>query len=324
MFPIKITTCTMATALAVTLAGCASTPPSNPELSRLEAELKVAYSDKYIAQYGQADLAKAETSLTAARKDIHERESAETQHDLTMAEGYINLAEVHGNQERTKADIAALNVRQNQVRLEARDRQINRANDKTDAARADAAQANMQADNARADAAQANMQADNARADTASAEAANLTAQAETERARVATETAEQKLAAMKDKLSMYDMKITALGATLVLRDVMFATNSAQLREGAVNRLNPLIEYLKSSPTTSVRIEGHTDSVGSSAHNETLSLDRANSVAQALKSNGGVTNPIQTFGMGESKPIASNATVSGREQNRRVEITLSQ
>ena len=288
MFPTKITTYTLASAFVVSLAGCASTPPENPQLTRLEGELKVAYSDKYIAQYGQADLVKAEAALTAARKANRDRDSDETGHDLTMAEGYINLGEIHGKQERTKAEIAALTTRQNQVRLAARDREINRAND----------------------------QADAARADTAAAVAANETAQA-------ATETAQQKLADMQEKLRMYNVKMTELGATLVLRDVMFATNSANLRAGAVNRLTPLINYLNSSPTTSVRIEGHTDSTGNSAYNEQLSLNRANSVKGALQ-NGGVTNPIQTVGMGETKPIASNTTVSGREQNRRVEITLLQ
>lgn len=303
MFPIKIATHTLATALVVLTAGCATTPPENPQLTRLESELKVAYSDKYIAQYGQADLAKAETALAAARKSLHDRKKAEAQHDLTMAEGYINLGEIHGNQERSKADIAALTVRQNQVRLEARDREIRRANEKTESARADTAQAVL-------DAQEANSQASAAREDT--------------QKAELATQTAEQKMAAMQEQLRMYDMKVTEMGATLVLRDVMFATNSANLREGAVNRLTPLINYLRSSPTTSVRIEGHTDSVGSSAHNDTLSLDRANSVARALQGSGQVTNPIATVGMGESKPIASNDTVSGREQNRRVEITLLQ
>lgn len=317
MFPIKITTCTLATAFAVSLAGCTTTPPENPRLTRLEAELKVAYSDKYIAQYGHDDLAKGEAALTAARKAIHDRKSGETDHDLTMAEGYINLGEIHGGQERTKAETAALNVRQTQVRLASRDREISRANDQTDAARADAARSAIAAQ-------QANDQTDAARADTAAANAANENAQAATQKAELATQTAEQKTAAMQEQLRGYDLKMTAMGATLVLRDVMFATNSANLREGAVNRLTPLINYLHSSPTTSVRIEGHTDSTGNSARNDALSLDRANSVARALQGNGEVTNPIKTVGMGQQKPIASNATVSGREQNRRVEITLVQ
>ena len=300
---------TLASALALTLAGCASAPADNPQLSRLENELRAAYGDKYIAEYGHADLARAETALSAAREAIHNRHTDATQHDLTMAEGFINLGEVHGRQERTKTEIAALKVRQDQVRLAARDRELTRARNDAELSRSDAAQSALAAQ-------QANEQAAASRADAAAALAAN---QATLD----ANQKAEQKMAAMRDQLRVYDLRMTELGATLVLRDVMFATNSAQLREGASNRLNPLINYLRSSPTTSVRIEGHTDSTGTSARNEVLSLDRANAVARAL-GDGRVSNPVSTFGFGQSKPIASNATVSGREQNRRVEITLLQ
>lgn len=310
----KISPLFLAAATAVALAACASAPTTNPQLTRIESDLRAAYSDKYIAQYGQADLAQAETALTAARKSMRSRDREEMQHELTMAEGYVNLGEIHGQQERVKADIAALKVSQDQIRLEARDRQINRANDAASASRADAAFANQQAMN----------QAESSRLETAAALLATQNAELATQQAALATQTADQKLAAMREQLRDYDMKMTELGATLVLRDVMFETNSSQLRSGAVNRLNPLINYLKSSPETAIRVEGHTDSTGSDLHNDGLSLERASAVARALQANGTLSNSIQSFGFGETKPIASNDTVSGREQNRRVEITLLQ
>ncbi len=288
-------------ALAAVLGSCASAPSSHPRLTQLESELKAAYGDKYVAEYGHDDLARAQVSLADARVAIRKGRDTEMQHDLTMAENHIALGEIHGRQERTKAETVALKDRQDQVRLAARDRDIRKANDRAATSRADAAMANAASQDA------------NARAELSRAEAMA---------ANAATQAAEDKTTAMRDQLKSYDMKITELGATLVLRDVMFDVNSAVLRAGAVNRLDPLISYLRSSPAVSVRIEGHTDSTGSVEHNNDLSLNRANSVRMALLASNSVSNPIETYGYGQSKPVASNATISGREQNRRVEVTL--
>ncbi|MBX5462834.1 MAG: OmpA family protein [Steroidobacteraceae bacterium] len=68
---------------------------------------------------------------------------------------------------------------------------------------------------------------------------------------------------------------------------------------------------------------GHTDNVGSDQVNQALSERRANTVAQYLRSKGIVDQRIATVGYGETRPIASNDTPDGRQQNRRVELTLS-
>jgi len=321
---LAVATRTVAITLALSLGACASVPQSNPQLSGLEAELRMAYADKYIAQYGHMDLTNAEDALTSARRTNGKGPRA--QHDMQMASDYIHLGQTHGGQERVKAEIAELKVRQDRVRLASRDRDLaNARNDaasaKFDTAQAEAAtrRAEQDADTSRADAAQAfaqaslateraNDQADAARADTAAA-------QAETDKV-------ELRMADMRKQLAIYNLTFNDRGATLVLRDVMFDTNSAHMREGSVNRLSPLLAYLRSSPSTSVKIEGHTDSTGTAARNDTLSLDRANAVARALENGGQSASSIQTEGFGQSKPVASNDTVSGREQNRRVEITL--
>ena len=310
------------TAFAVALAGCASTPPANPRLSQIEGTLSSAYNDKYVAEYGRDDLAKAETSLAAARNAIHSRHDAEAEHDLNMAEGYVTLGAIHGRQEQAKAETLALQDRQTHIRLAARDRDVNQANDRADNAQAATVAANAASQNA-------NDRADIARADTVSANAAtqNANDRAEASRAdaitaQAATQAAQDKIARMRTQLNVYDMKFSELGATLVLRDVMFDTDSSILRAGSVNRLDPLVTYLRANPATSVRIEGHTDSTGSVEHNNDLSLGRANAVKTSLQSSGTVTNTIATYGYGQSKPVATNATISGREQNRRVEITL--
>jgi outer membrane protein OmpA-like peptidoglycan-associated protein len=321
----------MAVALTMTMAACASSTPTNPQLSRLEGQLKVAYADKYVAQYGKADLANAEMALDPVRKGRGNTNSA--QHNMDMAEDYINLGEIHGRQERAKAEIAGLKVRQDQVRLASRDRDVAIARNDAAVSRVDAAASRIDTAQAEAATRAANQNADVSRADAAQAfanaalatQAANDktdAARVETANAQAATQKAELHMADMRKQLAIYNLTFNDRGATLVLQDVMFDTDSAHMREGAVNRLSPLLTYLRSSPTTSVRIEGHTDSTGTSAHNDALSLDRANAVARALENGGQAANTIQTEGYGQSKPVASNDTVSGREQNRRVEITL--
>ena len=111
-------------------------------------------------------------------------------------------------------------------------------------------------------------------------------------------------------------------GATLVIEDVLFETGSARLRPGAANRFRPLASYLRATPGVAVRIDGHTDSVGNDGANQRLSQARAAAVAGAIEAMGVRPGRIRPYGNGETQPAASNATSSGRQLNRRVEVTL--
>lgn len=119
-----------------------------------------------------------------------------------------------------------------------------------------------------------------------------------------------------------YRMRQTRHGATFDLQDVLFETGSARLRPGAVERLRPLASYLSANPDVPVRIDGHTDSVGSDSSNQLLSERRADSVRAALIAMGVEENEFLVAGHGETMPAASNATATGRQLNRRVEVTL--
>lgn len=124
---------------------------------------------------------------------------------------------------------------------------------------------------------------------------------------------------AMRD----YGFRQTARGATLTLsEEVLFATDSAVLRPGAIDRLRPLAEYLRGNGGVRVAIDGHTDARGSDAHNQDLSERRAASVREAFDRMGVTRARFQVVGHGESTPVASNATAAGQRQNRRVEVTL--
>jgi outer membrane protein OmpA-like peptidoglycan-associated protein len=131
-----------------------------------------------------------------------------------------------------------------------------------------------------------------------------------------------RKLAEAREQLRQSDMKTTDLGATMVLQDVSFETGKSVLLSGGVNRLAPLLNFLRLAPEAKVSIEGNTDNVGGAAYNQRLSLDRANAVKAILTAGGVGPDRISTSGAGFDKPLATNDTNAGRQLNRRVEITL--
>ncbi|AMC99519.1 OmpA family protein [Halomonas chromatireducens] len=102
--------------------------------------------------------------------------------------------------------------------------------------------------------------------------------------------------------------------------EVTFAFDSSEIREGAYRELEQVANTLRENPDMRVRIEGHTDHVGSAEYNEGLSQRRADSVRDFLVSRGIDANRMTTVGYGESRPVATNETDEGRAQNRRVEI----
>ena len=103
---------------------------------------------------------------------------------------------------------------------------------------------------------------------------------------------------------------------------LLFDTNSSTLNPGAYDRLRSLARTLNNYPKSDVIIKGHTDSVGSEIHNQTLSEHRADRVRNFLVAEGVASPRVTAIGFGESMPISTNASPEGRQQNRRVEIEI--
>lgn len=106
--------------------------------------------------------------------------------------------------------------------------------------------------------------------------------------------------------------------------DVSFDTGRADIKPSMRPILDKLAETLRANPAANVRIVGHTDSTGSDAVNDPLSLRRASSTREYLADRGVAEHRISTFGRGSSQPIADNTTTAGRTQNRRVEIFVGE
>ncbi|HZH38265.1 MAG TPA: OmpA family protein, partial [Flavisolibacter sp.] len=107
---------------------------------------------------------------------------------------------------------------------------------------------------------------------------------------------------------------------TLVIPDVLFATNSYTLEAGAKDVLDEFVSKVKSVQVDSVVVEGHTDSHGSMALNQQLSQNRAASVASYIQPHFQTATLTKAFA--SQKPVADNRTSAGRQKNRRVEIYI--
>ncbi|MBA4364247.1 MULTISPECIES: OmpA family protein [Pseudomonas] len=105
--------------------------------------------------------------------------------------------------------------------------------------------------------------------------------------------------------------------------DVLFAFNKSDLSPAAQSQLDSLMSKLQFADVVSIKVIGHTDSVGSDEYNQALSERRASSVAAYLLSQGIAPSKLTSEGKGESQPLADNETDEGRAKNRRVELHIN-
>lgn len=121
------------------------------------------------------------------------------------------------------------------------------------------------------------------------------------------------------------DIDVINTGSELIVRmpnGILFDIDRADLRPQVRSDLNVLAGNLLRYPNSTIFIVGHTDNTGSAAHNQRLSERRAQSVSSVIVAGGVAPARIVATGRGEDQPIASNLTPEGRQQNRRVDITI--
>lgn len=135
----------------------------------------------------------------------------------------------------------------------------------------------------------------------------------------------DQQEADLRRDIGNDNVRITNTGDRLIVslpQDLLFATDSAAVRPDLQNDLFSVAGNLRQYPNSTIQVVGHTDSDGDAAYNQQLSERRAISVANVLINAGVPANRLQTFGRGESQPIASNLSAEGKARNRRVEIVI--
>ncbi len=131
--------------------------------------------------------------------------------------------------------------------------------------------------------------------------------------------------AELRQQMQGTGVEVQRQGDTIRLQapeNITFDTNRADVKPQFQPVLSQLAQSIQQYPGTVVQIEGHTDSTGAAAYNQTLSENRANAVRSYLVQRGVEPARLVAVGYGASRPVASNATAAGRAQNRRVELLI--
>ena len=296
--PLKLSL--MAAVLAA--GGCATlSPEAERQLEEARATYRFALDDPHVQRYAAAELASAATALREAERLAAEGGSpALVEHNAYLAERRSRTALGTAQVRQAEADIAvAREEERRRTQLEARERE--------------AAAARARAEQAEA-------------AHRTAEQRAQLLARERVEKEKVsfaATELAAE-VKRLETELADVRAKHTDRGWILTLKnELLFDSGGATLKSGAQRALDNLAQFLRKHPERDLAIEGFTDSIGSPDSNQRLSERRAQAVKDALTGRGIESRRIDARGYGPSFPVASNATETGRQLNRRVEIVIN-
>ncbi|MAR91668.1 MAG: OmpA family protein [Pseudomonadota bacterium] len=146
----------------------------------------------------------------------------------------------------------------------------------------------------------------------------------ELEQARSEAQKFQSQLSDLESKFSQIQAEQTERGIILTLSDMLFEFGKAELQPGGERAIDELASFLNQNPKTRVTLEGYTDAIGDEAFNKELSRKRAEAVMAGLRQHNVSSSRIDVKAFGENYPVASNDTEAGRQQNRRVEVVLSQ
>jgi outer membrane protein OmpA-like peptidoglycan-associated protein len=285
---------------AALLAGCASTPSTPPGAAAVRARLTALQTDTNLASRAATAVKEADTAVRLAETSQPDKPLAA--HRVVMADRKVETARALAEMDFAEVERTALTEQRERARLDARTREV-------DAAR-------MQARTAENAGAEQKLAADQARL---AADAARQTAAD----SRQAALSSQQQAAELQRELDEMHAQVTDRGLVLTLGDVLFTSGKSDLKAGASGNLDKLAAFLTRYPQRTVTIEGYTDSLGSEDYNLRLSEQRAESVRLYLAGNGVASGRLAASGKGESDPVADNDSAAGRQQNRRVQVHIS-
>ncbi len=292
-----------ALASVILLGACSSTPTTTPTLDQARGDFVAANNNPQVSSFAPLEFKQASDALEQANAAAVRRDSMNEVDKLAyIAKQKIATAREVARTKAAEADIANSGKLRDQVRLEARTAEADRA-------KADAAAAQAQAVAAQNQAALAQNQAAAAVSQVADAEARTREAQA--------------RAAALEAMMVDLQAKKTERGMIITIGDVLFASGQANLTEPGMANLRKLADVLTQNPERTVLVEGFTDSVGNAAYNQDLSERRAAAVRTALLGMGVAPQRVAMKGYGKAYPVANNDTPGNRQLNRRVEIVLS-
>ena len=285
----------IAVAVAATLfAGCASIPKHPAGSEQVRAKLTALQSEPTLANRAPVAIKDAEGAVVLA--EMTEKDLVLAAHRVYIADRKVDTARALAETNFSEQERTALNEQAEKARLDSRTREADAA--KTDAlvARAESAEQKVAANSARSDA----------------------------EAAQLAANTSQLQAAELQRQIEVLQARPTDRGLVLTLGDTLFATGKSEIKSGATANLDRLTTFLNEYPKRTATIEGYTDSMGSDEMNQSLSERRADAVKRYLIDQGVGSARLTSTGRGESSPVADNESAAGRQQNRRVEVVISQ
>ena len=323
--------------------------PKGPlQLAEAENAIEIASltgADRYAAD----TMAKARTDYQNANDFLersHDRKRSETnaREAAQMAEDarLISVRQIEADEQaaeraaaaeresraQAQAQQAAEQARleqQQRARAEADRQAAEQAKREAEEARLQAEQARQQAESARAAAIRQQnalkSEAEQARSDAQLAEADRLKAEHERQQAVNEKDQLRERLRQQLNRI--LETRETARGLIVNINDVLFGFNKANLTPDAREKMAKVAGILLAYPGLKVKLEGHTDTVGSDEYNMKLSARRAEAVRDYLVEQSVPSDSVTAVGLGKSNPVASNDTAAGRQQNRRVDMVVS-
>ncbi|MBI1772301.1 MAG: OmpA family protein [Burkholderiales bacterium] len=281
---------------AMLLSACGTAPKTTSLLDQTRMDYQAAQNNPNVQTLAPLEMRQADVAMNDANKAAKDNESSEKIDRLAyIAKQKIGMAQELAKQKQAEASVADAAKARDQIRLEQRTNEADKAK--------------MQADQARL------------AAQIAQGEASDAQRKAQDEQAKALE--MQNRNAALEAQLADLQARTTVRGIVITLGDVLFGVDQSKLNPDGMRTAQKLAVVLLNNMQRTVLIEGHTDNTGTHAHNQDLSERRANAVRSALVLMGVSRDHIETRGYGEAFPIAENNTAQNRQFNRRVEIILS-
>jgi len=272
--------------ILLALAACTATPERIAELDQARATVESLESQPKARQAASSQLTNAREALQRADAALENGQPAEqVRHEAYLARRNAEIGLQMTSEAEAAEAISQAEARRNEVQLQARTAEAERSQRLAE-------QRAQQAERSARE------------ADAATSEANRLA-----------------------DELNQLEGELeaqqTERGLVLTLGDVLFDTAGSDLKAGAEVSMDRLAAFLNENPDRRLLVEGHTDARGSDGFNKELSARRADAVTEALVQRGIPSERLRSVGLGEDFPVASNETTAGMQQNRRVEIVVS-
>jgi outer membrane protein OmpA-like peptidoglycan-associated protein len=304
-------------AIAVLVGACSSAPKTTSLLDQTRSDYLIAQNNSNVVNYASSEIKQAGDALAQANDAASKKDSEEKIDKLAyLAKQKIALTQEVAKQRSAEAEVANASKERDQIRLDQRTLEANRANAKTNQANAIADQSRLATQIAQGETADAQRKEQDAQRQAQDSQRLAQESQRQTQESQARTVQLETQLADLAAKK-------TERGIIITLGDVLFGTDQAKLSPDGMRTVQKLADILQQNPQRVVLVEGFTDSTGSAAHNQDLSERRASAVRSALQLQGINRDRIAVRGFGEANPIADNNTAENRQLNRRVEIILS-